>query len=212
VLTYVITEQDFKNPPYPSIIQTVWQAPDGLKIKKVVEGKLKEYIKEYKIHRMTLEELNDKVLLDIEDLKVEYPEAFPSNTLGYYSKNVLAELYLNGRCVIDNKSSAQLIREKEDRIQFLKSERLEIERLEIERKLEEGRKAEEARVVVVKGMKFKKKYDLFRAYQDVLPSNVTVNTFKEVLEEFIGVRYVGGSWLVEEIRKEGGRAWEGGWK
>jgi len=210
MLTYVITEDDFSNPPYAKIIQSIYEGKNSIKIRKEVQKRLELYINKFYNAELDLEELNQNILADIEELKDKYPESFvEEGNLGYYSRQVLAELYLTGRCVIDEVSSADLIRQKQQKIQELREQREEKRRIEEENKYKKEKQAEEARVPVQKGMRFKHKHGLYLAYKDVLPSRCTINTFKTYIQEFAEIKYVQGHWLIVKVLKEGGRAWEG---
>lgn len=169
------------------------------------------------------DKLNELVYERVELLKEKFPDRFPpEGTLGWYEKNRLCELFLEGKVVVDGLRYEEILARQEEEIRIRDAAR-EQKRKEVEeeanRVAEEGARLlaekEAKRKEVVVGMLFRRKDGLVRAFIEAYPKKTAVSRIAKELPSLVEVEWV--NYVVNGIKrkvwevkgvKEVGRAWE----
>ena len=169
------------------------------------------------------DKLNEMVYDRVELLKEKFPDRFPpEGTLGWYEKNRLCELFLEGRVAVDGLRYEEILERQKEEVRVKEETvRRKLEEEEKERRLKEEEAArvlaekEVKRKEVVVGMLFRRKDGLVRAFVEVYPKGVALSRIAKELPSLIEVEWVdcvvnGIKRKVWEVKgvKEVGRAWE----
>lgn len=179
----------------------------------------------YRKKELTIEEFNSVLRDIVATLEEDYPEKFKIKVrdgLGWYSKKLLTNLYMDSRLTLDGIKQTD-IRElhlkefNERKLRHARASEIEKERetLEILERIETERVAEKGRVPVVVGMKFSNKAGVLHAFMEVIASRLESKGIrsnqKNKEAELLTVVTAGWStnhWNIVEVLVEGGRAWE----
>lgn len=176
--------------------------------------------------RLSEEELNTMLYNRVEELQKMFPERFPAKgTLGWYEKTRLAELFLEGRVILDGLRYEEILarQEVENNIKkeaLLAKNREEEERVRLkeEERVAKVAEAEGRRKEVVAGMLFRRKDGLIRAFIEAYPKGIAVSRVAKDLPKLVEVEWVScvdngikrKVWEVKEVTggMGVGRAWE----
>jgi len=161
-------------------------------------------------------------------LQEDYAEDFSKvrETLGWYNQQLLVSMYLEDKITIDGRDFSK---ERADKLLVLaKIKEVQAEKRRIkaeaavlatEIKARKALEAEEARVVVTKGMIFLTKTGMLYALIGISPKDspcLTEAAKEALLQTYLGVYFVkrgiNRGWKVVSILKEGCRAWSGSYK
>jgi hypothetical protein len=169
------------------------------------------------------EKLNELLYERVALLKKKFPARFPpEDTLGWYEKNRLCELFLEGRVLVDGLRYEEILAMQKEELRIRDEAREQLRRQE-----EEAARAiakEEARVLaekevrrkeVVVGMLFRRKDGLVKSFVEAYPEGTPVSRIAKELPNLVDAEWVevvvdGVKRKVWEVKgvKEDGRAWE----
>jgi hypothetical protein len=106
LLRYEITKQDLyvTKFPYSKVLQHKFNCEHGKTM--YVEAKLiiSEYIRT-NLRKRDIVLVNEEIYIIVDTLKAKYPDVFED--IGWYSRQILGELYLQGRLTIDGIKAQQ---------------------------------------------------------------------------------------------------------
>ena len=199
--------------PFNKVLQTVWA-----KDKSYVAVKANEVISIFKgyIHRnlprfrtMQVLAVNLEVYAKVLALQNEFPECFKE--VGWWTKEMLGEYYLQGRLVVDGSPVTPedvdnrmlkyvgMLEDIERKIQEEEKLILEDRRLRFNEAIQTW--LENHRQVQV-GDTFRNKTLLLEAYKDITNGIKGPQEKLKAIQEYIDVSYTGSKWEVAEIKKE----------
>jgi len=215
MLSYIITEEDFLVNKFPNskILQCRYDSINSGRIQIKFREHVKKCKAEYNKKQISIEQVNTYLYEVVDQLKEQFPNDFePEGKLGWFSKNLLAELYMEGK--VDLKGCNYLTlelekREKKERLKREKEEQIELlYQLNLQKQIEK----ENSRQKVVVGMEFSNKYEIELAYKECKPMKLLKKDLQSFLDSYLIVERVrkegtGMVWVVIEVKQEGGRKW-----
>lgn len=198
--------------PYNAVLQTRYGK--GTAFAQIVAQVNKEFIAWLEEMLETLrvlpeDNVNAAIYHKIEELRVKYPRAWDG--VGYYSRKMLEEYYIQGRIILDGEPISQEIVAERDRL--IKERDEEYLR---KCKEEEEYNAEQARSIYQRAMRqyyedyrpvyvgyvFKNRDILLEAYRDITPKGLIKEKLAKI-KEYIDVEYSNGvGWTVKELLRE----------
>lgn len=207
MLKYAITEDDFlPNIRFPSscVLQTKYNTQNKAKIDEKFNRQVVKYRELYRSKKITIEQVNIALYEVVDSLNEQFPDDFPDeDTLGWFSKNLLASLYLQGHVTLIGYTHLQLrTKEKEDKLQLQKNivaEKANKERIRLA-----------SRLPVQVGTIFKTKYCIEAAYFNLMPFKLKRKDVPAFLATYLTTEYIttedthGKVWVVTEVKQEGG--------
>lgn len=215
MLLYIVTEADFlaNKLPLSKILQCKYDSINSGRIQVKFREHVKKCKAEYNKKQISIEQVNTYLYEVVDRLKEQFPSDFePEGKLGWFSKNLLAELYMEGKVDLKGcnyltlelekrEKKARLLKEKEEQIELLYQ-------LNLQKQIER----ENNRQKVVVGMEFANKHSIEQAYKDCKPEKLLKKDTQNFLDTYLTVERVkkegaGMIWVVTKVKQEGGRKW-----
>ncbi len=196
--------------PYNKVLQTVW-GYEGTKANVAqVHMEFKDYIATNlrSFAKMGIVELNCTIYSKVDEIKNAHPECFEE--VGYYTRKMLAEYYLQGRLLVDGVAvTPQEIEVRDnalrDKITAYVEEKHRLAEEEKEREYEEYvallEKYQDDHRPVYEGCMFRNKDELIKAYKDIADKGNQAERLAKI-REYIEIEYTGKGWLVQKLLKE----------
>lgn len=209
---YLLSEKDMYKTkfPYRKVLQLAWgNEGDKLGVSAVFDI-FKRYIQDnlLDLRKLDIIELNSRIYAKVSELKSEYPECF--DEVGFYTKKILAEYYLQGRLRVDGVIVCPEDIEKREEAFKSKIENWVKTRKHREEELKDialteyqealARYYDDYRPIYI-GYVFKRKTDLLLAYKDVAGKGSQGERL-DIIRTYIDVEYTGKGWLVQGILRE----------
>lgn len=221
MLLYKITELDFHGAfPVLKVLQCNYESINKPRMVATLRKHVTKCKGEYSRNEISIEQINTYLYSIVDEIKLDFPKDFvEEGKLGWYSKELLAELYLAGKIDLNGQSSLEIEairREKLEEKKRLKEEEEErsvvLMRQRDKEKREKQIERENNRQKVVVGMEFTHKHLIEEAYEECKPPKFLKKNVDTFLNEYLSVERVkkegtGMVWVVIEVKQEGGRKW-----
>lgn len=207
ILRYEILKHELSRSRFPHtpVLQAIYEHSRSACYSEFVLL-LNKYFKEDMDKSLPMEDINDEIYAIVDIVKEKYPESFTA--VGYYTKNMLALLYEEGRLTYDGIKvyPIELKIQELKRLEVLEAAKLVKEaakRKEEEERLKEYRLYHKLREDTAESIEvgniFRSWDTLFEAFKDCMPGCSNLLARKAIVREHIELSYTKGHWVVDKI-------------